>query len=674
MAHTPESPEPTLARLRAQFTLGDVDGARRAFLQLSDDGRSELEAKLGAPTVARMFRVTRQVRGPSAGRVIVIHGIMGGKLASVDGSGDVDHIWLNYPRLVFGRIADLALDQNAEPADPALRIVTRGLLDEYLPLVFEVSQRWKVLPVAFDWRLDIDKSAAVLDREIRRWANGEPVHIVAHSMGGLVSRRFIQLFPDTWAAMKDSDGLRRGGRLVMLGTPNRGSFAIPFVLTGEEKTVKTLETFDLRHNMQELLNIINTFPGSYQMLPSPKLDFGDDRQKLFDRAEWGSFPIPQAYLDLGRRFQEELHSVSDPDRLVYVAGYDQKTPYRVRVDAPGKFSYQETLDGDGRVPHELGLLPAVATFYVAEKHGSLPANEQVLSGIHELLEKGSTTALKPERPTSRAARPPAEWRKASEIAPIAPPIPAAGIRRSLEFSRERQASLETEVLESFIGSSQISPVAGASPATTVHPAATRPTRRGPAVTLEVMWGDITQVNGEVLAAGHYEGVEPQAGELALDIAISGISDHKHYNPHRLVITSHARRGILRGSVGDINFFPWADARKTVAIAGMGHPGTFGASALQRTVRALAESVAALPGVKTVNTLLIGSGNGNLEVRVAVADDAQGPCGGTRGRRIEFVHSPHSHRGTRFGQGTSHRGGAEAVQGRSSEATWRDPGR
>jgi pimeloyl-ACP methyl ester carboxylesterase len=620
----PSAPsDPTLEHLRAQFAAGNVDGARRALLQLSPEGRAELEARLGAPAVARMMQTSRRSRGRVNGRVVVIHGIMGGKLASIDASGDEDLVWVNLFRLAFGRIGDFALDANGDPVDPAMRVVTRGLLDEYMALVFELGQRWEVLPVAFDWRLDIDRSADALNDAIRAWAGNEPVHIVAHSMGGLVSRRFIQQHRDTWERMKDPNGMQLGGRLVMLGTPNRGSFAIPFVLTGEEKTVRWLEVLDVPHNMPTLLRIINSFPGSYQMMPSPKLTFGDDRTKLYAQETWGRFPVFQATLDRGRRFQEALHVVDDPDRLIYVAGYDQSTPYRIRVDAPGRFSYQETLDGDGRVPHELGLLPGVPTFYVREKHGNLPSNEKVLAGIHELLSTGTTTALDTQKPTRRAMPAAAAWRKSSEIAPLPPAIAAfavtrGGPQRIARMSAERRAAIEADMLESLVSSRR-----GAAPA---EPAVGAPRRaakaavkrRASGVRVDVVWGDITRVDGDVFAAGHYQGVEPQGGELALDKAVSGVAHARRADPDELVITSHTRRGILRGSLGDINFFPWANARKTVAIAGMGHPGTFGRPELQRLARSLEESVSALPNVRTVNMLLIGSGIGNLRVPVALS--------------------------------------------------------
>jgi pimeloyl-ACP methyl ester carboxylesterase len=619
----PESSDPTLELLRTQFAAGNVDGARRALLQLSSEARAELEARLGAPTMARIMQTSRRSRGRINGRVVVIHGIMGGKLASVDASGDEDLVWVNFFRLASGRIGDFALDSNGNPIDPALRVVTRGLLDEYMALVLELGQRWEVLPVAFDWRLDIDRSADELNEAIRAWAGNEPVHIIAHSMGGLVSRRFMQLHPDTWQRMRDPNEMKQGGRLVMLGTPNRGSFAIPFVLTGQEKTVQRLEQLDLSHDMPELLRIINSFPGSYQMLPSPKLDFGDDRTKLYSKDTWGSFPVLQANLDRGRRFQESLDVVDDPNRLIYVAGYDQATPYRIRVDAPGRFSYQETLDGDGRVPHELGILSGIRTFYVREKHGDLPSNERVLSGIHELLETGTTTALESQKPIRRAMPSRAVWRKASEIAPIPPAINVfPGTRskssRISSVTPERRAAIEADMLEPFIstrrGTVDVDRVDGTPKGSARLPAK----HRGPPLRVDVVWGDITCVKGDVFVAGHYQGVEPQAGELALDKVVSGVAGANRQSSVELVITSHTRRGILRGALGDINFFPWVNARKTVAIAGMGHPGTFGRPELRRLARSLAESLTTLPKVRTVNMLLIGSGVGNLRVPVALA--------------------------------------------------------
>ena len=167
-------PHPSLARLRKLFADGNVEGARSALLNLTEDARSELEARLGAPTVARMMQTARTRRSRIVGRVVVIHGIMGGKSASVDAKGDEDLIWINFLRLANGRLGRFTLDSEGSPADPAMQIKTCGLLDQYMPLVLELGNRWQVLPFAFDWRLDIDRSAAALDLAIRDWAGSDP--------------------------------------------------------------------------------------------------------------------------------------------------------------------------------------------------------------------------------------------------------------------------------------------------------------------------------------------------------------------------------------------------------------------------------------------------------------------------------------------------------------------
>lgn len=618
---SPSSPDPTLQLLRERLARGDMPGVRTALVNLSPQGREQLEIRLGKPAVERMLRNVRSVSRAFRGRVVVIHGIMGGKLATRDASGDEDLVWVNYARLVLGRIEDFELDENGNSTTPGLEVVTCGPLDEYLPLITELDGTWQVLPFAFDWRLDIGRSADKLDAAIREWAGNEPCHIVAHSMGGLVARRFIQDHPGTWGAMVDPEGLRAGGRLVMLGTPNRGSFAIPFVLTGEEKTVKMLERFDLKHDMREVLRIIDTFVGSYQMLPSPKHAFGDDREKLYKAGNWGATPVTQKLLDAGRAFQEKLDEVIDAGRMVYVAGYDQPTPYRVRVEAPGRFRYQETREGDGRVPHELGRLPGVATFFVREVHGDLPSNERVLAGIHELLQSGATSALEARMPGTRAMAS-NEWLDASALSPMPPAIEAligtgSTRRAGAAVDAEVQAILESELIDSFVGSR--GDRAEFRPSAHQPREAPRTSRSGRSVAIEVMWGDICNADGEIYAVGHYQGVMPQNGELALDRRVSGIKPGAAIpNRSRLVVTTLTKRGMIRAAVGDVNFFPWAKAaRKTVAIAGMGQAGTFGKNELQRLARSLMQSVALLPGVRTVNTLLIGSGAGNLRAKPAL---------------------------------------------------------
>ena len=625
MAKLTDDDPPGLRAVREALTRGDLSGVRIALLSLDDCGRQRLEARLGPATMADLFARARRRRrgGAKRGRVLVLAGIPGSELHTVDTGGDDDLVWVHYLRLIFGAFGRFELTLDGTPADPRYRVHAPSLLLEYyLPLIMKLDEQWDVRPVPYDWRLDIDVSTERLARQIQEWTAGRPAHVVAHSMGGLVARRLTQRFPDVWRSMQDPDGGSRGGRLVMLGTPNQGSLEAPAILSGEQQMVRILELADLAHDMDALLGIVGTFAGIYQLLPSPKIGVGDDRARLFDRKTWGRFPVHQKLLDSGRTFQEALATVTDPERLLYVAGCDQETPYRIRVDGPGRFRYQTTLDGDGRVPHELGLLKGVRTFWVEEEHGNLPRNERVLAGIDDLLATGDTQALERERPSRRGtAEPSAVWRKAAEIEAI--PAEAEALVAKVRGTRARPkvaltpaegARLEALLLRPFLGGPPAGTRGAAGP---LAGAGLRDARRAvpaPRFDVEVVWGDITRVRGDVYAVGHYQGVLPQFAELALDRVISG----KGAADEDLLLTSLTRRGVLRGQLGDVYFYPWPgkDGRM-VAVAGMGHPGSFGRSELRLLARNLAWAIGSLRGIQTVCTVLIGSGAGNLGIMAAL---------------------------------------------------------
>jgi pimeloyl-ACP methyl ester carboxylesterase len=612
---------PALERLHQAMQSGDIDELRRCVLSLPPEDQALLEARLGRRAVERIYQQVRRKRATILGRVVVVHGILGGRLRShEEGVSDGDRIWLNYWRILNGRMQELKLDAAGQPADPRFTIEVDGILpDYYLPLVIELGNRWQVLPFSYDWRIDINKSADRLAQQIREWAKGEPTHIVAHSMGGLVSRRFIQRHQDVWAGMRDPHGLASGGRLVMLGTPNRGSLDITQVATGVSSTVRMLERLDFKHDMPGLLDIIDTFIGAFQMLPSPKLAIGDDRMKLFERANWGALPVTQQILNIAKSFQEVIDPVVDGERMRYVAGYNQETLFRIRVEQPGNFTYQTTLDGDGRVPHESGLLPGVRTFWVEEVHGDLPKNEAILTGIHELLRTGATSDLEEQRPAARGAARGGRWEKADRLARVPDEFDRIvgstqrgrqGERRELDPTEEARA--EALILREYLGGAEADET-GKPPRQTGLAAPGRSVLRPaqvPKLKMEVVWGDITRTKADVYAVGHYEGILPQKAELALDRAISGTDE-----TDRLIITALARRGQLRGSLGDVDFYPWTrkgGKGRIVAVAGMGRSGYFGRTALRRLGLSLASAVASLPNVRTVASVLIGSGEGNLK--------------------------------------------------------------
>src|SRR5690606_8435681 len=83
-------------------------------------------------------------------------------------------------------------------------------------------------------------------------------------------------------------------------------------------------------------------------------------------------------------------------------GYDQPTFSGLKKKQPHvENAYNVTLDGDGRVPHVLGFLKGVTSYFVKEGHGELPANDVVIAATSELLRTGDTRLLPTEKPATR---------------------------------------------------------------------------------------------------------------------------------------------------------------------------------------------------------------------------------------------------------------------------------
>lgn len=618
----PERETASWVALQKALDAGDLAMLRRAVRELDQKGQEILAQRLGDEETERLVRTARRSRETArlglGGRVVVIHGIMGAHLDVIEPDGDSDRVWVNYWRLFNGRIADLELVDGVRPRNPAKRVRVAGLLADYLPLLFELDGGWKVKPFAYDWRLDIDASAKQLAETIRLWSNGEPCHVVAHSMGGLVARRMIALFPDVWASMQDPEKKGRGGRLIQLGTPNRGSFAIPMVLTGQESLVRKLALLDRKHKLDGLLPILGTFPGSYQMLPAPD-SASDDRARLYRKESWGNMPVTESFLKLAARFHEGLEKVVDPERMVYVAGYDRDTPFRIRIKKPGLFEYQITRNGDGRVPHDLGLLDGARTLWVDEDHGALQRNASVLAGIHDLLRSGNTVELEQALPASRA-RAAEGWVRAlpeepeeAELAEFDRRTRGTRGRRG-ELSEVEAERFEALVVRGFVGGAVKKPAPALSTPEGRDRRRVPPPVKPAEIRVEVVCGDVTKVEGNVYAVGHYVGVLPQYAEAALDKVVSPPDVPREER----VLHSLTRRGVLSGELGEIYFYPWAKYRdRLVAVAGMGYPGSFAQPELSKLGRNLALAITALPTADTVCSILIGSGAGNLPVAEAV---------------------------------------------------------
>lgn len=574
--------------------------------------------------LAERVRSARRKREPLRGNIIFIPGIMGSEL-TVTEEGDDDTVWISFLKLIWGGINKLRLAQDGvTEADSTLRVQPSGLdKDSYAEAILWLKASWSVEPFAYDWRKDLDQAAERLKELVETTFKDQPVHLVAHSMGGLVARNFIRLYPKVWKAMMEPKKVQ-GGRLIMLGTPNYGSHAIAQAMVAKDKLVRWLAAADLRHDLDEVLEVLNGFVGSYQLLPSPaKLPPGE--QGLYHSSTWGRYPIVAAHLKRAREFHASLDggATIDPERMTYIAGCNRETLSGVRIDGPGLFEFDMTLQGDGRVTHALGLLPTVSTYYVDELHGDLQKHEQVLEAIDEILRTGRTGALLTEPVAARAVRSVTSARvravhdrqDAQQIRQIAEETKAN--RSSAAERRQAEALLREAIMTQRPVRSRAVTDATTTPSKTYR--TQRSAQESIALHIEVVHGDIRDIKAPAVVAGHYRGVPPIRAVGALDQALE------------FWISKAVKRGIIGGGLGEVFLIPNTHkslAADNVILAGMGEYGRFNREDVDLLFANVTYGVTAL-GWHTFATVVVGSGEGNLSLEQALEGMLEGVASALR---------------------------------------------
>ncbi len=249
----------------------------------------------------------------------------------------------------------------------------------------------------YDWRLDNRVAANQLQTESRNWlaawrGAGHPkakLIILAHSMGGLIARYFIECL----------GGWNDTRMLITFGTPFHGSVkALDFLINGYQVKLGPLTLFDFS-------SMIRTFPSAYQLLPTyPCIDMGDGKG-LISLADVQS-PLPN--IDHGR-LQDSINFYREMSAAVMknkqLAGYDyeihpivgteQVTELRGALTNGTLTTYSdyppEVWQGDTTVPwisaHPLDDATPESGSYYVECHGSLQNGDDVLVDVRNLIER-----------------------------------------------------------------------------------------------------------------------------------------------------------------------------------------------------------------------------------------------------------------------------------------------
>ena len=310
--------------------------------------------------------------------LVFVPGTMGTELC--DASGDL--LWPPTPletQFGYGRIAEL-LAEGVKPRDIVRSVACFGvyepLLDQLQELKFTAqgSDR-RLYPFPYDWRADLeqtaDRLAALLDRAHAEGAR--EIHIVAHSMGGLISRLVLET--GRYDSRPWFGNLRS---FLALASPHQGAPLALARILGLDSTLGVSKSGFRRLTNDE------RYPSAYQLLPAPTERACWDQQDLSVGALDIYDPAVAAALGLNARLMARARWVHDSlaagqapaqVRYFYFAGTGHETVTRVNVVRVGDhFPVEEMVltrtedAGDGTVPFWSALPRPVQKQVVVNEH------------------------------------------------------------------------------------------------------------------------------------------------------------------------------------------------------------------------------------------------------------------------------------------------------------------
>lgn len=281
-----------------------------------------------------------------------------------------------------------------------------------------------VLPFAYDWRLSNAHTGGLLKRAIeRKWSDSltdasRPITIVAHSMGGIISRHYIEQL----------GGDRVVRNLVTVGTPHAGApeglrvptnlpslarFLLPLdpttlVLLAAASAVTPLSLalpglhLLVSRFLRELQSTVLHFSSIYQLMPSYTFVIpagGASPEPLatsFDILRRMACSDPRRFVqplicgrpiaDLRRvndQLQSRVGSVPGSVRYFTIVAHNHPTTVRCRRQSARELGAIEGRCGDGTVPAESATLPTstnVSNRYIDTpwKHSDLLRERRIL--------------------------------------------------------------------------------------------------------------------------------------------------------------------------------------------------------------------------------------------------------------------------------------------------------
>ena len=412
-----------MTNLQSQFLL--LSTVERLKFCQDPDKVSQLKSFLGPDVVANLIHLAKQNRQPAhlahrpEKNMIFIPGVMGSSLQSKT-LGSL--FWLDLRNLA--RLNGLQLREDGlTDLDPALEVSPVGLTMEYEGFL-AASLRHETLcheTFPYDWRKPWSVSAERLKELVDRlWTkNGrEPIHLVCHSMGGLVARSMLVKYKNE---LED-----KIGRIVFIGTPHYGTPAIAGYLKnhlwGMEELV-LLATKLSRETFRSLWGVLGLLPAPVGIYPGTSPS-GTHPCAGFDFYQAKAWHLGIDH-DANTRLQIILDAVANQyrlledghkslgwnwwDRMLIIAGVGIKTLFCLRFSSGIDALWGNTVKdfqanskdpddphrvGDGRVPLASAKLPWVASIrYIVGEHTAMMNTPSVQKAVFQWLEEGKVHHL-----------------------------------------------------------------------------------------------------------------------------------------------------------------------------------------------------------------------------------------------------------------------------------------
>lgn len=310
-------------------------------------------------------------RRPKRRPVVFVPGFMGSEL------------WLGSQR-VWPDVKTIFRNPELYTYSESSRLDVRGLLEEVIlvpnlvkleqynrlgdylveELGYERGKNFFEFP--YDWRQDVRISARLLAQTVEQWPIRPPFILIAHSLGTLVSRYYVERL----------GGKEKVSRMLLMGGPHSGTPTaaanlvlgpnlLPFGMMGER-----------------LRQVLGTFPSLYQILPTYPcaVDQNSIPINMLEDENWLS-EAQRPLLRSARKFRQELGSnYSVPTVSVFGYGIATAAGLKVQRDRNGQWlqvAFDSKPSGDNTIPERSAILPQTEIHPVSQHHGSLYVDNDV---------------------------------------------------------------------------------------------------------------------------------------------------------------------------------------------------------------------------------------------------------------------------------------------------------